>query len=473
MLPFLLTLLVAAAPSPGLSSAHLEKTPAFQDWRGRRFLAEERWVELPEVGLRVGYFVVPSPRTRESTDNPPFHDAFFVVDPRTGQPVAPPLVRTSQPRNGCPAMGGVTQLIPESESKTSAAVRFGNGPQRCRVRAQRMKDAWDVSLFPDEARSPAEAFPAAAAALQKALGPKVGEAREFNWSYQPNSRWLLATSRDECAVWVVDSISSEVNTSASKAMTREICECLDETVSPDAMILQLPQTVYDMSWTGGGTALPTCDCTFAQTGEASVTCNEYMGREYSLPVLEEMAEDGRLAERNRGQDLDELEELRRTHQGLLAANEAALTQWRTGEQKAALGAWTTLYRTWLAEGRPSDGGPRDEITVEDESLREQMNQQLAATVDLRAEILNNLGFALWSLKEWTQAEAALDECLALLTATGRERNVLHLNRGDLYRDMGKGPEAIKAYRTFLQGKTTAAQRKAVERELRKLEQRPK
>ncbi|NTX07278.1 tetratricopeptide repeat protein [Myxococcus sp. CA040A] len=471
MLSFLLPLLVAIAPatSPEISSANLKKTPAFQDWRGGRFLLEELWVELPEAGLRVGYFVVPSPRTRESSDNPPFHDAFFVVDPRTGQPVAPALVRTSLPLNGCPTMGKVARLIPEPESETSAAVRFGNGAQRCLLRLRRVKEAWVVSLSPDEARSPVETFPAAAVALEKVLGPRGGGARKLNWSYLPNSRWLLAASPKECGLWVVDSLTSEVNATASEAMTRELCECLDETISFGETEFELPQTVYSMSWTGGGTALPTCDCTFAQTGEASVTCKEYMGREYSLPEFEEMAEDGRLTKKMEDANRMELEDFRRTHQGLLAANEEALSQWKTGHQKEALAAWTTLYRTWLESGRLTIEGTLAAITVEDASLRKQMNQQLNATIDLRAEILNNLGFALWSQKEWSQAEAVLDECLALLTETGRERNVLHLNRGDLFRDMGKGPEAIKAYRSFLQRKGTAAQRKHAERELRKLE----
>ncbi|QDE72675.1 hypothetical protein [Myxococcus xanthus] len=472
MLPLLLPLLVAVAPapSPEISSANLKKTPAFQDWRGGRFLFEERWVDLPEVGLHVGYFVVPSRWTRQYADKLPFHDAFFVVDPRTGQLVAPALVRTRLPLNGCPTMGEVARLIPEPESETSAAIGFGNAPQRCLVRLQRMKEAWAVSLFPDEARSPAEAFPEAAAALEKALGPRDGGVRELNWSYQPNSRWLLAASQDECALWVIDSINPEVNATASKAMTREICECLEGTVSADDLYIRLPQTAYTTSRMGGGTALPSCDCTFAKTGEAGVTCEAYMGRQYSLPEFEEMQEDGRLTEKNRVENLKELEDLRRTHQGLLAANEDALTQWRTGNQKAALSAWTTLYRTWLENGRPMAGGTLDEFAVENATLREQLNQQLEATIDLQAEILNNLGFALWSHKEWSQAEAVLNECLALLTATGHERNVLNLNRGDLFRDMGKGPEAIKAYRSFLQRKVTAAQRKYAERELRKLEQ---
>lgn len=264
-----------------------------------------------------------------------------------------------------------------------------------------------------------------------------------------------------------------MNATASKAMTREICECLEETVSADALYHQLPRTAYTLSWTGGGTALPTCDCTFAQTGEAGVTCEAYMGRQYSLPELEEMQADGRLTEKNKVENLKKLEDLRRTHQGLLAANEDALTQWRTGHQKAALSAWTSLYRTWLENGRPIEGGTLDEFAVENATLREQLNQQLEATIDLQAEILNNLGFALWSHKEWSQAEAVFDECLALLTATGHERNVLNLNRGDLFRDMGKGPEAIKAYQSFLLRKVTAAQRKYAERELRKLEQRSK
>lgn len=136
-------------PSPEVSSANLKKTSAFQDWRRGRFLVEERWVELPEVGLRVGYFVVPGPWTRDRVEQPRFHDAFFVLDARTGQLVAPALVRTSLPLNGCPKMGEVAQLVPEPESKASAALRFGNGLQSARSRRRarqtsRARHPWDA-----------------------------------------------------------------------------------------------------------------------------------------------------------------------------------------------------------------------------------------------------------------------------------------------------------------------------------------
>ncbi|NTX14467.1 tetratricopeptide repeat protein [Myxococcus sp. CA056] len=478
MLPLLLSLLVAAGamPSPEISSANLKKTSAFQDWRRGRFLVEEQWVELPEVGLRVGYFVVPSPWTRDRVEPPLFHDAFFVVDPRTGQPVAPALVRTSLPLNGCPTMGEVARLVPEPESATSAAIRFGNGPQRCLVRLQRKQKVWGVSHFPDEGRSPEEAFPEAAVALEKALGPRDGGARDLTWAYLPNSRWLLAAPRDGCSLWVIDSVSSKVDAMASEAMTRKICACVEE-ILPDAdESISLSRVADSLSWSGGGTALPTCDCTFAQKGEADVTCEAYMGRTYSLPQIEEMQESGWTTESSADRDLKELEGLHRIRQDLLAVSESALTQWSTGQQEAALSEWTTIYRTWLAEGRLIAGAPldlRNGFRVVSDILRPQVDQQREAIIDLWAEILNNLGFALWSHKEWFQAQAVLDDCLALLTATGHERDVLYLNRGDLFRDMGKGPEAINAYRSFLLRKSTAAQRKYVERELRKLEQRSK
>ncbi len=191
-----------------------------------------------------------------------------------------------------------------------------------------------------------------------------------------------------------------------------------------------------------------------------------MGRGYSLSQIEEMAENGWSRGSSADSDLKELEDLHRLRQELLAANEGALTQWTAGQQEEALREWTRIYRTWLAEGRLIAGMPldlRNQYYVVSDILRPQVEQLRAALIDLWAEILNNLGFALWSHKEWSQAQAVLDDCLTLLTATGHERNVLYLNRGDLLRDMGKGPEAINAYRSFLSRKVTAARRKDVDR----------
>ncbi|WP_338863685.1 tetratricopeptide repeat protein [Myxococcus stipitatus] len=479
MLPLLLSLLVAAGTTavPEASSANLKKTAAFQDWRRGRFLVEEQWVDLPETGLRVGYFVVPSPWTLDRAEGPFFHDAFFVVDARTGQPVAPALVRTSLPLNGCPAMGEVTRLLPEPESKTSAAIHFGKDTQRCLVRLQRKQEAWAASFFPDEGRTADESFPATAAALKKALKAKAGGGGDLNWAYLPNSRWLLAASKDACTLWVIDSIDSKVNETASEAVTRKICECLGEIFpSDETKLSELPRTADTLSWTAGGTALPTCECTFARGGEVDVTCSAYAGRQYSVAQLEEMSEEGWRRESSADQDLKALEDLHRIRKDLQTLNEAALAQWSAGQKQEALSAWTTAYRTWLADGRQVAGEPLNwphRWYVQSDILRPQVDEQRDAVIDLWAEFLNNLGFALWSNKEWHQAQAAFDDCLTLLTETKHERNVLHLNRGDLFRDMGKAPEAIKAYQLFLSGKVTAAQRKSVERELRKLEQRTK
>ncbi|NMO17048.1 tetratricopeptide repeat protein [Pyxidicoccus fallax] len=479
MLPLLLTLLVAAAPAtaPESPSASLKKSQAFQEWRGGRFVLEERWAELPQAGLHVGYFLVPKYWKAEG-DEVAFDDAFFVVDRRTGQPVAPALVRTKVPRNGCPAAGEVTQLSPEPESATSAALRFGNGPQRCLLRLRRVKDAWTLSLFPDEARSVEETFPEAALALAKVLGAGDAGAGALQWAYLPNSRWLLAAPREECALWVIDSLTQEVNATASKAMTGKICQCIEDAVGDTDKSFGLEQVAYSLSRMGEGTSLPTCDCTFAKTGEADVSCDAYAGRTHSVGILAQMEEDGSLAKEQAAEALKEIADERRTYDGLLAANQNALELWRTDRPKEALTAWAGLYRTWIHQGRPA---PVNEELVnihalsEEEAavLQEQMNTVRQASIDLWAEILNNLGFALWSRKEWSQAEAVLTECMDLLMRTNRERNVLHLNRGDLYRDMGKLPEAMEAYQRFLSGKVTAAQRKYAERELRKLEKRSK
>lgn len=480
MLPLLLSLLVAAGttPSPEASSVNLKKTSAFQDWRRGRFVVEEQWVDLPETGLRVGYFVVPSPWTLDRAESPFFHDAFFVVDARTGQPVAPALVRTRLPLNGCPVMGEVARLIPEPESKTSAAIHFGKDTQRCLVRLQRKQETWAVSFFPDEGRTADESFPAAAAALKKALKAQGRGDREFTWAYVPNSRWLLAAPNDECVLWAIDSIHSKVSLVASEAMTKKVRACLDNVLSSDEMRIELPRTADTLTWSGQGTSLPTCDCTFTQGSEIDVTCSAYSGRtneplmdEPSMEVAEE-----RSSESSADLDLKALEDLHRIREDLLALNEAALAQWSTGQKQEAVSAWTTAYRTWISDGRQVAGEPLNwphRRYVQSDILRPQVDEQREAVIDLWAELLNNLGFALWSNKEWHQAQAVFDDCLTLLTETKHERNVLHLNRGDLFRDMGKGPEAIKAYQLFLSGKVTAAQRKHVERELRKLEPRSK
>ncbi|WP_342379715.1 hypothetical protein NVS55_09400 [Myxococcus stipitatus] len=482
MLPLLLSLLVAAgaSPSPESSSANLQKTSAFQDWRRRRFLVAEHWVDLPEAGLRVGYFVVPSPWTVDQVPEPLFHDAFFVLDPRTGQLVAPPLVRTSLPTNGCPKMGEVERLFPEPRSKTSAAVRFGKDPQRCLLQLERKQESWVLSLFPDETRSAQESFPKAAVALEKALGPQDGGSREFTWAYVPNSRWLFAAPREGLALWAVDSVTSKVNTTASEAMTRKIRECVDQVFpypAKPARQTDLPRTVERLEWSDGGSGLFACECVVAQGGEADLTCRAYSGRDNQPLDGEEAPDDDSPSPSSPDPDLSRLEDLHRMRKELLALNEATLTQWSTGQKKEALSAWTAAYRAWLADGRQVAGDPlnwRHREYIRSDILRPQVDEQRAAIIDLWAELLNNLGFALWYSKEWLQAQAVLDDCLVLLTTTNHERDVLHLNRGDLARDLGKVSEAIEYYRYFLLSrKIPAAQRKYAEKELRKLEQRSK
>jgi hypothetical protein len=97
-----------------------KKAKAFQDWSGARFVFDERWVELPQAGLRVGYFLVPKAGS-PAMGEPAFDDAFFVVDTRTARPVAEPVARTKSLK-GCPESGEVPRL-----SRAGSWLFPGNG----------------------------------------------------------------------------------------------------------------------------------------------------------------------------------------------------------------------------------------------------------------------------------------------------------------------------------------------------------
>jgi lipopolysaccharide biosynthesis regulator YciM len=68
------------------------------------------------------------------------------------------------------------------------------------------------------------------------------------------------------------------------------------------------------------------------------------------------------------------------------------------------------------------------------------------------EILNNLGFAYYKIKDFRKSEKLLLECRKNFP----NRAVVSLNLADLYRDDGQVSEAIKYYQTFLQSPNLTA-----------------
>ncbi|WP_224371720.1 tetratricopeptide repeat protein [Hyalangium versicolor] len=478
MLPLFALLVLSAAPASSREpvSVSFKKTKDFLDWRAGRFLFEERWVSLPEAGLQVGYFLVPSAVSFEYANlsqygRPSFEDAFFAVDSRTGRPVSQVVQRG--PFTVCPAPGHVRELRADFASTEQAGVQFGNYGQPCGLRFRRTKDAWTASLFPDEMRSPEENFPEAARAMAKVSRTRDGGVGTLRWSYLPDSIWLLAASQERCALWAFDSINNKVDATASEAMTRKICTCLREAGRDETGGLELDRVARGLEWTELGTGQRSCACLFSETGEADVECGSPAGRYYSPATLAKMEADdpGLLEARRDAEKMRRMREGLESFQELVTTNRKALEAWKAGNQEAAVDSWVYLYRKWIALGRPQQEDAFGEMTEEVVSLLGQSLDVRHASIDQWVEILNNLGFAMWSRKEWVQAEAAYNECMILLRRSGRTHNVLDLNRGDLYRDMGKIPSAKEAYERFLKGTVTASQRQYVEQELKKLEKR--
>lgn len=107
-------------------------------------------------------------------------------------------------------------------------------------------------------------------------------------------------------------------------------------------------------------------------------------------------------------------------------NQQALQLYQQGNLQGAIGIWEQLYGYWQ-NGPYATAGPMDEI-------------------------LNNLGFAYYKIKDFRKSEKLLLECRKNFP----NRAVVNLNLADLYRDDGQVSEAIKYYQTFLQSPNLTA-----------------
>lgn len=114
----------------------------------------------------------------------------------------------------------------------------------------------------------------------------------------------------------------------------------------------------------------------------------------------------------------------------LALNQQALQLYQQGNLQGAIGIWEQLYSYWQ-NGPYATAGPMDEI-------------------------LNNLGFAYYKIKDFRKSEKVLLDCKKGFP----NRAVVDLNLADLYRDDGQVSEAIKYYQTFLQSPNLTANQMA-------------
>jgi tetratricopeptide (TPR) repeat protein len=153
---------------------------------------------------------------------------------------------------------------------------------------------------------------------------------------------------------------------------------------------------------------------------------------------------------------------------LLRANRDAMVQWKNHDEDAARHSWTTLYRRYVETGRPNS---IDDFTSPWEEIAQLLGRPLElkrARSDAWIEIMNNLGFALWTQHEFHQAKGAYLECAALVAASGRPRPVVELNLGDVERDLGHVAEARAHYEAFLKTDVPVAQKSRVAEELKRL-----
>lgn len=120
----------------------------------------------------------------------------------------------------------------------------------------------------------------------------------------------------------------------------------------------------------------------------------------------------------------------------LAMNRQALLLYQQGNIREAIAVWEQLYDIWQ-NGPYATAGPMDEV-------------------------LNNLGFAYYKIKDFGKAERLLLACKQNFP----DRALVNLNLADLYRDEGQISEAVKYYQIFLQfPNLTAAQIAYAKRQL--------
>jgi tetratricopeptide (TPR) repeat protein len=110
----------------------------------------------------------------------------------------------------------------------------------------------------------------------------------------------------------------------------------------------------------------------------------------------------------------------------MAANQQALQLYQQGNILGAIAIWEQLYGYW-------QNGPY-------------------ATAGPMHEILNNLGFAYYKIKDFRKSEKILLECKKAFP----DRAIVSLNLADLYRDDGQVSEAIKYYEAFLESPNLTA-----------------
>ncbi len=447
----------AAAQVP----AKVHADPGFVAWLGDTVLLEERWIELPQAGLGVAYGLRPAAVGAKS--GVALEDAFLLFDLKTLASIGSPLVRVAAPQDGCPGPGFVAELTVRSDGKGVAEVGYATGAQTCLVRVEKRA----LRLFPDPSLPIESGFPQAVQAVRSSGRFKAGPA-ELKWTALPRSDWLLATASEGCRVWLVDRITHQVDEARAATIEKEVCSCLDG-VGLDVVVQEGSLLV----------ACPGASCTIDPGGTpqcAPVEPTEGRGSPALLAELEEQktnaereAEaraqaDGEAAERLLGE-----EAARNGLLELLKASREATLLWQYKKKDDALQVWRGLYRKYVEAGRrvepDSFAGRWEEI----HTLLGKAVELKYARVDTWAEVLNNLGFALWNAKEYRQAAVAYAECAELLKAHGRTRPVLELNWGDLERDRGRKEEARMHYERYLESKPSAAQRRRIAQELKRLQ----
>lgn len=159
---------------------------------------------------------------------------------------------------------------------------------------------------------------------------------------------------------------------------------------------------------------------------------------------------------------------------LVRGNALGNAQWANGNRSGAEQTWRELYRLYLRLGRPRDAW----VDVEAWSVLLQASGQSASGLAhlaprTMAEVLNNLGFALYRRGELRQARGAYAEAQALLDASHEKRPVLDLNVAELEKALGKLDAARAAYERFLAAPDlTPGQRTSASEALRSLPRGP-
>lgn len=379
-------------------------------WLADSVIVDERVVTLPHGGHLIAFT---KPRSHLLSDNA-LQTALFVVSP-TGIGASQPLAED------CPSSLAALDV-------TLAGVWLRGDTSSCFLRFDDKKNLQPFSVK-----------------------DRPSQYADLTFMIIPGTRRMLATRRS-CDLVVFDPETKTIDAEASKRASSTVCE---------STYAQCVESQGGASFSVDTDGVLRASCADGASGHSGAVC-AFDGTDVACTDNPELTPPV---------ELDRTAKLEALNQ-LVTQTALAKSLWKSGKRTEAIAQWRELYRQWIVSGRPVTREPELEPTAAERKIHRAKAGSDTLRRETMIEVLNDLGFALWSTGQLQQAAGAYLECSAMLEATRIERPVLELNRGDLARDLGDIAAARAHYERFLSMPITAKQKAVAQKALAKLPARP-